>query len=65
MKLKKKNFKNGSAVITSLLVMLFVIVVMFSIIGIYINKVYSIKNLNDYYDKKIVEQLTKNISNTE
>ncbi len=64
-KLNKKNLKNGSAVITSLLVMLFVIVVMFSIIGIYINKMYSIKNLNDYYDKKIVEQLTKNISNKE
>ncbi|GAB7568132.1 MULTISPECIES: hypothetical protein [Gemella] len=63
--MNKKNLKNGSAVITSLLVMLFVIVVMFSIIGIYINKMYSIKNLNDYYDKKIVEQLTKNISNKE
>lgn len=35
---------------------------MFSVAGIYINKFYSIKNLNDYYDKKIVEQLKINNS---
>lgn len=42
--------------------LLFVIIVMFSIIGIYINKFYSIKSLNDYYDKNIVLQLKINNS---
>ncbi len=37
-----------------------VVVVMFSVVGIYMNKMYSIKNLNNYYyDKKIIEQLNK------
>ena len=54
--------KEGNAIIISIMTLLFVIIVMFSIIGIYINKFYSIKNLNDYYDKKIVEQLKINNS---
>ncbi|MGX7111858.1 hypothetical protein [Gemella cuniculi] len=55
----KRKYKSGNAIVVSLLVTLLVIVVMFSVIGIYINKMYSIKNLSDYYDKKIVEQLEK------
>ena len=47
--------KQGNAIIVSLLV----VVVMFSVVGIYMNKMYSIKNLNNYYDKKIIEQLNK------
>ncbi len=51
--------KRGNAIIVSLLVTILVVVVMFSVVGIYMNKMYSIKNLNNYYDKKIIEQLNK------
>jgi len=51
--------KRGNAIIVSLLVTMLVVVVMFSVVGIYMNKMYSIKNLNNYYDKKIIEQLNK------
>ena len=51
--------KQGNAIIISLLVTMLVVVVMFSVVGIYMNKMYSIKNLNNYYDKKIIEQLNK------
>ncbi|WP_456083464.1 hypothetical protein [Leptotrichia sp.] len=51
--------KKGNAIIISLLITMLVVVVMFSVVGIYINKMYSIKNLNNYYDKKIIEQLNK------
>ena len=51
--------KRGNAIIISLLVTMLVVVVMFSVVGIYMNKMYSIKNLNNYYDKKIIEQLNK------
>ena len=54
--------KEGNAIIISIMTLLFVIIVMFSIIGIYINKIYSIKSLNDYYDKNIVLQLKINNS---
>ena len=54
--------KEGNAIIISIMTLLFVIIVMFSIIGIYINKFYSIKSLNDYYDKTIVLQLKINNS---
>ena len=54
--------KEGNAIIISIMTLLFVIIVMFSIIGIYINKMYSLKNLNDYYDKNIVLQLKINNS---
>ena len=54
--------KEGNAIIISIMTLLFVIIVMFSIIGIYINKLYSIKSLNDYYDKNIVLQLKINNS---
>ena len=47
--------KRGNAIIVSLLVTMLVVVVMFSVVGIYMNKMYSIKNLNNYYDKKIKE----------
>ena len=49
----------GNAIIVSLLVTMLVVVVMFSVVGIYMNKMYSIKNINNYYDKKIIEQLNK------
>ena len=52
--------KEGNAIIISIMTLLFVIIVMFSIIGIYINKFYSIKSLNDYYDKQITQQLKEN-----
>ena len=51
--------KQGNAIIVSLLVTMLVVVVMFSVVGIYMNKLYSIKNLNNYYDKKIIEQFNK------
>lgn len=51
--------KQGNAIMVSLLVTMLVVVVMFSVVGIYMNKMYSIKNLNNYYDKKIIEQLNK------
>ena len=56
----KTNHKKANAIVVSLLVTLLVITVLFSIVGIYINKMYSLKNLNDYYDKKIVQQLQEN-----
>lgn len=52
--------KRGNAIVASLLVTLLVITIIFSVIGIYINKMYSIKSLNDYYDKKIIQQFEKN-----
>lgn len=54
--------KEGNVIVISLMTLLFIIIIMFSVAGIYINKFYSIKNLNDYYDKKIVEQLKINNS---
>ncbi len=54
--------KEGNAIVISLMTLLFIIIVMISVVGIYINKFYSIKNLNDYYDKRIVEQLKINNS---
>ena len=51
--------KQGNAIIVSLLITMLVVVVMFSVVGIYMNKMYSIKNINNYYDKKIIEQLDK------
>ena len=54
--------KEGNAIIISIMTLLFVIIVMFSIIGIYINKFYSIKSLNDYYAKHIVLPLKLNNS---
>lgn len=51
--------KQGNAIIVSLLVTMLVVVVMFSVVGIYMNKMYSIKNISNYYDKKIIEQLDK------
>ena len=58
--IKIKNHKRANAIIASLLVTLLVITVLFSIMGIYINKIYTMKNLNDYYDKQIVQQLQEN-----
>ena len=40
--------KQGNAIIVSLLVTMLVVVVMFSVVGIYMNKMYSIKNLNNF-----------------
>ena len=59
MRLKKYN-KNGNAIVASLLVTILVIAVLFSIVGIYINKMSTMRNLNDYYDKKIIQQLQEN-----
>ena len=59
MRLKKYN-KNGNAIVASLLVTILVIAVLFSIVGIYINKMYTMRNLKDYYDKKIIQQLQEN-----
>ena len=42
-----KEHKKANAIVASLLVTLLVITVIFSIMGIYINKMYTIKNLND------------------
>lgn len=56
---KIKSAKEGSAVIVSLCLLSFIIIVILSISGIYINKVYTLKNLNNYYDKAIIENLEK------
>ena len=58
-----KEYKKANAIVASLLVTLLVIIVIiviFSIMGIYINKMYTIKSLNDYYDKQITQQLKEN-----
>ena len=55
-----KEHKKANAIVASLLVTLLVITVIFSIMGIYINKMYTIKSLNDYYDKQIIQQLKEN-----
>ena len=55
-----KEHKKANAIVASLLVTLLVIAVIFSIMGIYINKMYTIKSLNDYYDKQIRQQLKEN-----
>lgn len=57
-----KEHKKANAIVASLLITLLVIAVIFSIMGIYINKMYTIKSLNDYYDKNIVLQLKINNS---
>ena len=56
----KKHHKKGNAIVVSLLVTILVIAVMFSIVGIYINKMYTMRSLNDYYDTKITQQLQEN-----
>ena len=55
-----KEHKKANAIVASLLVTLLVITVIFSIMGIYINKMYTIKSLNDYYDKQLTQQLKEN-----
>ena len=55
-----KEHKKANAIVASLLVALLVITVIFSIMGIYINKMYTIKSLNDYCDKQITQQLKEN-----
>ena len=55
-----KEHKKANAIVASLLVTLLVITVIFSIMGIYINKMYTIKSLNDYYDRQITQQLKEN-----
>ena len=56
----KFNHKRANAIIASILVTILVIAVMFSIVGIYINKMYTMRSLNDYYDTKITQQLQEN-----
>lgn len=56
----KKHHKKGNDIVVSLLVTILVIAVMFSIVGIYINKMYTMRSLNDYYDTKITQQLQEN-----
>ena len=55
-----KEHKKANAIVASLLVTLLVITVIFSIMEISINKMYTIKSLNDYYDKQITQQLKEN-----
>ena len=54
-----KGKKQGNSIILSIIVLLLVITVIFSITGIYINKLYSLKNINNYYDRKIYDILEK------
>lgn len=51
--------RKANAIVVTLMVTLLIVVVTFSIVGIYINKAYSVKSLNSYYDKLIEEQLDK------
>ena len=55
-----KEHKKANAIVASLLVTLLVITVIFSIMGMYINKMYTIKSFNDYYDRQITQQLKEN-----
>lgn len=54
---KLKNNTKGSAVIVSLIVLSLIVIVVVSISTIYINKIHSLKNINDYYDKQIIRKL--------
>ena len=56
----KNKYKRANAIVASLLVTLLEITVLFSMIGIYINKMYSLENLLDDYDKTLVQQLQEN-----
>ena len=51
--------KKGNAVVISLTTLVLVVVIIFSISGIYINKLYSLKNIEKYYDQEIKNLLTK------
>lgn len=63
---KKKNMKTfmknnkGSAILISILTLVLVSIVIFSVANIYINKIKSLKSISDYYDIKIKEQIIKN-----
>ncbi len=59
MKTFMKNNK-GSAILISILTLVLVSIVIFSVANIYINKIKSLKSINDYYDIKIKEQIIKN-----
>lgn len=59
MKAFMKNNK-GSAILISILTLVLVSIVIFSVANIYINKIKSLKSINDYYDIKIKEQIIKN-----
>lgn len=52
----KKNNK-GSAILISILVLGLIILIISSISNIYTNKLNSIKNLNKFYDNKIIENM--------
>lgn len=51
--------KKANAVVVSLLTTILVVVIIFSISSIYINKMYSLKNIDSYYDKKIIDLVAK------
>ncbi|MBF0713229.1 hypothetical protein HZY83_00700 [Gemella sp. GH3] len=52
-----KTNNKGSAIVVSLLVLSLVVIIIVSVSSIYVNKVQSLKNINDYYDKLITNKL--------
>lgn len=50
---------NGSAILISLLTLVLLSIVILGVSNVYVNKIKSIKNINDYYDKKIIAALDK------
>ena len=55
LKLMKK--KKGSTIIISIFVLVLVTTVILGVSNIFVNKTYTLKNINNYYDKKILEYL--------
>lgn len=59
MKIKRISKNEGGALVLSIVVLTLITIVIATITNIYINKYNSIKNINDYYDTKLIEELNK------
>lgn len=58
MKIKKELANNkGSAIVISILILGLIVIIVTSISYIYTNKLNTLKNLNSYYDNKIIEEI--------
>lgn len=59
MKIKRISKNEGGALVLSIVVLTLITIVIATITNIYINKYNSVKNINDYYDTKLIEELNK------
>lgn len=58
LKIKKELANNkGSAIVISILILGLIVIIVTSISYIYTNKLNTLKNLNSYYDNKIIEEI--------